>query len=71
MNNQSRPSRSSQRPGKKKTGRGSIVKRVLLWILGLLILMVVAGACVFFLLRIQRAQDQSQSIGQPDHYHDL
>lgn len=48
MNNQSRPSRSSQRSGKKKTGRGSIVKRVLLWILGLFVLMVVAGACVFF-----------------------
>ncbi|MBN2901607.1 MAG: penicillin-binding protein, partial [Limosilactobacillus mucosae] len=48
MNNQSRPSRSSQRSGKKKTGRGSIAKRVLLWILGLFVLMVVAGACVFF-----------------------
>ncbi|MDD6454712.1 MAG: transglycosylase domain-containing protein, partial [Lactobacillus sp.] len=48
MNNQARPSRASQRPGKKKAGRGSIVKRVLLWILGLFVLAVVAGACVFF-----------------------
>ena len=60
MNNQSRPSRSSQRSGTKKTGRGSIVKRVLLWILGLFVLMVVARGMRIFLLCIQRAQDQSQ-----------
>ena len=48
MNNDEFPSRHQQDDFEESEGRGPLVKKILLWALGIIVLLIIAGAALFF-----------------------